>query len=89
MTLYSSSTKLKLPILSLVEEYKLGKAQLFQMLCASRNPLMKNAQPSVITSQKWMAKIAVDNVESAFKMKEIIGTVANGRADLYLHLQCW
>ena len=60
VALYSSSTKLKLLTLSLVEEFKLGKAWLFQMLRDSRNPLLKNAQPSVITGRKWKAKIAVE-----------------------------
>ena len=32
VTLYSLSTKIKLPTLSLVEEFKLAKARLFQML---------------------------------------------------------
>ena len=89
VALYSSSTKLKLPMLSLVEEYKLGKARLFQMLHDSRNLLVKNAQPSVITGWKWKAKIAVENAESALRMKEMIGTVANGKASLGLHPQRW
>ena len=84
VALYSSSTKQKLPTLSLVEEYKLGKARLFQMLRDSRDPLVKNAQPSVITGRKWKAKIAVENAESALRMKEIIGTVANGKVGLGL-----
>ena len=81
VALYSSSTKLKLPTLSL-EEYKVGKARLFQMLRDSRDPLVKNALPSVITGQKWKAKIAVENAESALRM-------ANGKAGLGLHPQCW
>ena len=85
VTLYSSSTKLKLPTLSIVEEYKLSKARLFQRLRDSRDPLVKNAQPSIITGQKWKAKIVVKNAESALKMIEIIGTVENGRANLGLH----
>ena len=89
MALYSSSTKLKLPTLSLVEEYKVGKAPLFQMLRDFRDPLVKNAQPSVITGRKWKANIAVENAESALRMKEIIGTVANGKAGLGLHPQRW
>ena len=59
------------------------------MLRDSCDPVFKNTQPSVITGQKWKAKLAVENAESAFKRKEIIGTVANGRASLGLHLQCW
>ena len=57
------------------------------MLPDSRDPAAKNAQPSVITSRKWKAKIALENAESALKIKEIIGTVANGRAGLDLHPQ--
>ena len=87
MALYSSSTKLKLPTLSLVEEYKLGKAQLFQMLRDSRDPLVKNVQPFVTTGRKWKAKIAVENAESALRMKEIIGTEVNRKAGLSLHPQ--
>ena len=94
--LYSWSTKLKLPTLSLVEEFKLGKAWFFQMLHDSRisrdsrDPLVKNVQPFVITGWKWKTKIAVENAESALKMKEIVGTVENGRASLGLHrLRLW
>ena len=59
------------------------------MLRDSCDPLVKNAQPSVITGRKWKAKIAVKNAESALRMKEIIGTVANGKAGLDLHPQLW
>ena len=89
MALYSSSTKLKLQTLSLVKEYKLGKARFLKILHDSRDPLVKNAQPSVITGRKWKAKIAVENVKSALRMKEIIGTVANAKAGLGLHPQRW
>ena len=88
MTLYSSSTKLKL-LLSLVEEYKLGKAQLFQILRDSHDPLVKNTQPFVITGRKWKAKTAVENTDLVLRMKEIIGTVTNGKAGLGLHPQRW
>ena len=45
------------------------------MLHDSSDPLVKNAQSSIITVWKWKAKI--------------IGTVANGKAGLDLHPQCW
>ena len=54
-----------------------------------RDPLVKNAQPSAVTDRTWKAKIALENAESTLKMKEIIGTVANGRANLGLHQQRW
>ena len=59
------------------------------MLHDSSDTLEKNAQPSVITGWKWKAKIVLENVESALKMKEIIGTVTNGRAGLDFHPQHW
>ena len=89
VALYSSSMMLKLLTLSLVEEFKLGKAQLFQMLRDFQDPLVKNVQPSIITGQKWKAKRAVENAESALKMKEIVGSGAYGRAGLGLSPECW
>ncbi len=55
------------------------------MLRDSRDPLVKNAQPFVITGRKWKAKIAVENAESSLRMKDIIGTVANRKACLGLY----
>ena len=89
MALYSSSTIVKLLTLSIAEEYKLGKEPLFQMLHNSHNLLVKNMQPSVITSWKWKTKIAVENAELTLKMNEIIDAVANGRVGYGLHPQHW
>ena len=38
------------------------------------HPLVKNAQPSVITGWKWKAKIAVENAKLDLRMEEVIGT---------------
>ena len=90
MALCSSSTKLKLPTKSLGEEFRLGKAQLFQMLRASVDPLVKSVQPAIITGRKWDSKYAVETSESSLKMKEVIGCVATVRAELGLQpQQCW
>ena len=89
VALYSSSTKLKLLMKLLVEEFKLGKKRLFQMLCDSVDALVKSAQPAIITCRKWNAEYAVETVESSLKMKEVIGSVATGRAGLCLYPQRW
>ena len=89
VALYSSSTKLTLPTKSLVEEFKLGKARLFQMLRDSVDPLVKSAQPDIITGGKWDAKYAVETAESSLKMKEVIGSATTGRAGFGLHPQKW
>ena len=43
----------------------------------------------MITGWKWKAEIAVENAESALRMKEVIGIVANGKAGLGLHPKRW
>ena len=50
---------------------------------------MKSAQPVIITGRKWNAKYAVEMAESSLKMKEVIGSVATGRAGFGLHPQKW
>ena len=87
--LYSSSTNLKLPTKSLVEGFKLGKARLFQILHESVDPLVKSAQPAIITGRKWNAKHAVGTAESSLKMKEVIGSVVTRRAGFGLYPQQW
>ena len=57
---------------SLVEEFKIGKARLFQMLRDAVDPLVKSAQPDIITGRKWNAKYAVETAKSFHKMKEVI-----------------
>ena len=59
------------------------------MQCDSVNPLVKSAQPAIITGRKWNAKYEGETTESSLKMKEVIGSVATGRAGLGLHPQWW
>ena len=47
------------------------------------------AQPAIITGRKWDAKYAVEMAEPSLKIKEVIGSVATGRARLGLHPQWW
>ena len=51
--------------------------------------LMKSAQPAIITGRKWNMKHAVETAESSLKMKEVISSVATGRAGFGLHPQRW
>ena len=53
------------------------------------DPLVKSAQPVLITGRKWNAKYAVETAESSLKIKEVIGSVATGRAGFGLHPQRW
>ena len=62
---------------------------MFQMMSDSVDSLEKSGQPAIITSQKWNAKYAKETAESSLKMKEVIGSVATGRAGLFLYPQWW
>ena len=59
------------------------------MLHDSVDPLVKSVQSAIITGRKWNAKHAVETAESSLKMKEVIGSVATGRAGFGLHPQRW
>ena len=59
------------------------------MLRDSVDPLVKSAQPAIITGRKWNVKHAVETAESSLKMKEVIGSVTTGRAGFGLHSQKW
>ena len=41
------------------------------------DPLVKSAQPAIITGRKWNAKYAMETAESSLKRKEVIGQKGN------------
>ena len=59
------------------------------MLHDSVGPFVKSAQPAIMSGRKWNAKYAVETAEFSLKMKEVIGSVATGKAGLGLHPQQW
>ena len=52
-------------------------------------PLVKNAQPAIITGRKGDAKYAMETANSSLKMEEVISSVASGRSTFGLHPQRW
>ncbi|RUS73564.1 hypothetical protein EGW08_018655 [Elysia chlorotica] len=73
--MYCRTAKLKLPLKSILEEYKCGKARLFSMLEDSDDPVVKTVQPSIKTGRKWKAVTAVDQAKECLKIKETLGEV--------------
>ena len=47
---------------------------------------VESAKSLIMTGQKWNAE---EDEESYLKMKEVVGAVATGRADVSFHPQCW
>ncbi|GFN82187.1 reverse transcriptase [Plakobranchus ocellatus] len=52
VAMYCRKAKLKLPMKSILEEYKCGKARLLTMLEESDDPVVKTVQPSLKTGRK-------------------------------------
>ncbi|GFO36626.1 reverse transcriptase [Plakobranchus ocellatus] len=69
VAMYCRKAKLKLPMKSILEEYKCGKARLLTMLEESDDPVVKTVQPSLKTGRKWKVTEAVDEAKKCLKMK--------------------
>ena len=52
VTMYCRKAKLRLPLKSILEEYKCGKARLLSMLEDSEDPIVKTVQPTIKTGRK-------------------------------------
>ncbi|GFO32057.1 reverse transcriptase [Plakobranchus ocellatus] len=73
VAMYCRKAKLKLPMKSILEEYKCGKARLLTMLEESDDPVVKTVQSSLKTGRKWKVTEAVDEAKECLKMKKVIG----------------
>lgn len=80
--LYSSGSKLQLPITSVVEEFKTAKVRLAMMLQDSDDQAVRRANITVRTGRKWKAEGALREAEERLQHADIMGTVTQGRLGL-------
>ena len=80
---------LQLPLSSLAEEFKVGKARLHMMLRDSPDEVIRQVQPEIRTGTKWVASAAVQEAESSLQIKDIIGATQTGRAGLGMTPHQW
>jgi hypothetical protein len=80
--LYSTGSKLQLPLKGLTEEYKATKVRAVLMLRDSIDKKISEAGIEVRTGRKWKASEAVAEAESRLKHQDIVGTVTQGRLGL-------
>ena len=73
VAMYCRKVKLRLPLKSILEEYKCGKAWLLSMLEVSEYPFVKTVQPTIKTSRKGKVVEAVDEAKECLKIKEVTG----------------
>ena len=79
LALYSRSTKLRLPLKSIAEEYKAAKVRLQMTLQNSTDPAVSNIMAKVKTGRKWQAAAVTAEAVEASKFKEILGATQTGR----------
>ena len=89
VALYCRQAKLRLPLKSIVEEYKVGKVRLHTMLEGSADEVVKTVQPTLKTGRKWKVQEGVDQAEAELKMKEIMGHTQETRQGLGMNKMSW
>nr|XP_055068382.1 uncharacterized protein LOC129450032 [Misgurnus anguillicaudatus] len=82
IALYGQNNKLKLPISSLYEEFKAGRAREVLKYRESQDPKVSQAGIEVRIGRRWRAAGAVDVAESQLQHRALVGVVAYGRAGL-------
>ncbi|GFR91728.1 reverse transcriptase [Elysia marginata] len=82
VAMYCRKAKLKLPMKSILEEYKCGKVRLVTMLEESGDPVVKTVQPSIKTGRKWKVAEAIDEAKECLRLKEVIGQTQTDRKGL-------
>ena len=80
--LYGKSTKLQLPVTSIVEEVKVVKARNKVILEDSRDEKIQRADIEVKMGRNWNAKVEVEEARSALRHQEISGIGNRGREGL-------
>ncbi|XP_053176235.1 uncharacterized protein LOC128359949 [Scomber japonicus] len=82
LALYGNNNKLNLPVKGLTEEFMVARAREVLQYRESKDPKVAQAGIEVRTGRRWRAQEAVDQAEARLSHKELVGSVATGRAGL-------
>ena len=82
IALYGNKNKLMLSINSLTEEFMVTRAREVLQYRESKDLKVSQVGIEVRTGRKWSAQKAVDQAESWLHNKELVGSLATGRAGL-------
>ena len=80
--IYGKKGLLDLPISSIVEEYKAGKARTVMTLRFSKDEVIRDDPPEVRTGRKWKAEEAVDLAIANLQHSDVVGAVQESRLGL-------
>jgi len=79
VALYSNSTKLKIPLKSVLEEFKVGKCRTMVAMEESKDPIVWAVQPDLKTGRKWRASDGVRDAKLDIKIEEVVGHVQTNK----------
>ena len=82
IALYCRQAKLKLPLKSILEEYKAGKIRLQSMLEDSGDKVIETAKPQLKTGRKWKVQEAMEAAKDSLRIREITGHTQTNRQGL-------
>ena len=80
--LYGNSNALRLPCSSLVEEFKITKTRELLQYTESEDPKVAAAGIQIRSGRKWSARRELQVAEERLRHKDILGSIAKGRAGL-------
>ena len=80
--LYRKTTKLKLPLSFVLEEFKVSTTRMVITLRDSRDQVVRQAGIKNRTGRKWSASLVGDQAETRLRHRDIVGTPCEGRIGL-------
>ena len=89
VAMYCRQANLKLPLKSIMEEFKSGKVRLQMMLDDSKDKVIKSLNPTLKTGRKWKVKDTIISVKKNLAFKEVTGLTQTGRQGLGVNEQKW
>ena len=72
LALYSRQAKLRLPLRSVMEEYKVGKVRSQMMLKHSGDSFVRDSGIQVKSRRKWKAAEATEEAEQEVRFRDVV-----------------
>ena len=89
VAMYCRQAKLKLPLKSIVEEFKSGKVRLQMILDDSKDKVIKSLNTTMKTGRKWKVKDTIISAKENLASKEVIGLTQTGKQGLGVYEKKW
>ena len=89
VALYGKTAKLRLPLRSFVEDFKISKLRTQMMLDNSTDQRVAEVKPTLISGTKWNARVEIENATVSLQWTERTGAVQLGRHGVGWNHHLW